>query len=121
MDACFYLCGDIGATKTLLAVAAARDARIEMVFERRYVNVEFAEFGDLLRGFIGEYRSASSAGPQFARACLGIAGPVEDGRVEVTNFPWRMDAGRLAAEIGVPFTLVNDFHAAAYGIDRLAP
>ena len=109
------LCGDIGGTKTLLAVAALDGDRLEVVFERRYADRDFAEFTDLVSAFRDEART------RVERACLGIAGPIDGRRVAVTNFPWRIDADSLEALLGVPVALANDFVAAAHGIDVLRP
>jgi glucokinase len=109
------LCGDIGGTKTLLAIAALDGDRLDVVFERRYADRDFAAFADLVRTFRDEAH-ASVAG-----ACLGVAGPIEGRRVAVTNFPWQIDADALAAILGAPVALANDFVAAAHGIDVLRP
>jgi len=110
----FVLCGDIGGTKTLLAIAALAGERLELVLERRYADRDFAAFADLLRAFRDEARI------DVERACLGVAGPVDGRRVAVTNFPWEIDAGALEAILGAPVALANDFVAAAHGIDVLA-
>jgi glucokinase len=55
-----------------------------------------------------------------------VAGPVIAGRAVTTNLPWRIDAGRidagrLAACLGLPSTvLLNDVEAHAWAVDRLA-
>jgi glucokinase len=107
------LCGDIGGTKTLLAIAAVDRDRFDVVFERRYADREFAEFADLVRTFRDEAQAS------VERACLGVAGPIDGRRVAVTNFPWRIDADALEAILGAPVALANDFVAAAHGIDLL--
>ena len=109
------LCGDIGGTKTLLAVGALDGDRCEWVFERRYADRDFADFADLVRAFRDEAQA------RVERACLGIAGPIDGRRVAVTNFPWRIDADALEAVLGAPVALANDFVAAAHGIDLLRP
>ena len=109
------LCGDIGGTKTLLAIAALDGGRPDVVFERRYADREFAEFADLVRAFRDE------ADASVERACLGVAGPIDGRRVAVTNFPWQIDADALEAVLGAPVALANDFVAAAHGIDVLRP
>lgn len=109
------LCGDIGGTKTLLAIVAGDGDRFEIVFERRYADRDFADFADLLRRFRDEART------QVERACLGVAGPIDHRTVAVTNFPWTLDADALEAILGAPVLLANDFVAAAAGIDLLAP
>jgi glucokinase len=110
----FVLCGDIGGTKTLLAIVAVAGGRLELVLERRYADRDFAAFGDLVRTFRDEARI------EVERACLGVAGPVDGRRVAVTNFPWEIDADALEAILGAPVALANDFVAAAHGIDVLA-
>src|SRR5208282_6919644 len=53
-------------------------------------------------------------------ACFGIAGPVHNGRVEVSNLPWVIDQSRLAKQIQLPATLlINDLEANAWGIGAL--
>lgn len=111
----FVLCGDIGGTKTLLAIAALAGDRLELVVERRYADRDFPAFADLVRTFRDEARI------EVERACLGVAGPVEGRRVAVTNFPWAIDADALEAILGAPVALENDFVAAAHGIDVLRP
>ena len=109
----FVLCGDIGGTKTLLAIAALGGDRPELVVERRYADRDFPAFADLVRTF------RDAARIEVERACLGVAGPVEGRRVAVTNFPWEIDADPLEAILGAPVALANDFVAAAHGIDVL--
>lgn len=109
------LCGDIGGTKTLLAVAALDGDRLDVVFERRYADRDFPSFADLVRTF------RDDAHASVAAACLGVAGPIEGRRVAVTNFPWQIDADALEAILGAPVALANDFVAAAHGIDVLRP
>ena len=107
--------GDVGATKTLLAVAAADGDHLRIVREQRYADRAFPDFATLVAKFLGE------ASASVERACFGVAGPIEGRRVEVTNFPWRIDADALAAVIGAPVLLANDFAAAARGVDLLEP
>ncbi|MEW6689227.1 MAG: glucokinase, partial [Pseudomonadota bacterium] len=64
---------------------------------------------------------AALGGVRIERACLGAAGPVQAGRVRLTNRPWVLDARELEAALGVVPLLLNDFEAAAHGIDLLEP
>jgi glucokinase len=53
-------------------------------------------------------------------ACFGVAGPVIDQAAELTNVPWRVDARRMAAELGLPrVSLLNDLQAMAYAVPVL--
>ena len=74
----------------------------------------------MLRAFLREW--AASGGGAFAAACFGSAGPVADGRVRLTNLAWSLDAAALAHESGIArVSVVNDFAAAASGIELLEP
>lgn len=116
------LCADIGATKTLLglAVPAASGHGIEVVASQRYVAADVTSFDDMLAGFLREHEADLSTPLQAA--CFGIAGPVTGDVVQMTNLPWRLDAKALSQQLGgIPVRLVNDFKAAASGIDALQP
>lgn len=55
-------------------------------------------------------------------ACFAVAGPVADGRVEVTNGGLSFDETVLGTALGAPVSLVNDFYALAMavpGLERL--
>lgn len=107
------LTGDIGGTKTLLAL---HDDDGAIVVRRRYASREAPTFEALVARFLDE----TAARP--GRACLGVAGPVLGARVKVTHLPWEIDAGALAARFGMQrVDLLNDFAAAAHGIGALAP
>jgi len=56
-----------------------------------------------------------------AAACLGVAGPVIDGRSVTTNLPWEVHERRLAAAAHAPTRLINDLEAAGHGVLTLAP
>lgn len=116
------LCADIGATKTLLGLAVPDGSGdgVRVVASQRYVAAEVASFDDMLDGFLRDHQAAQTAPLQAA--CFGIAGPVTGEVVQMTNLPWRLDAQALSQQLGgIPVRLVNDFKAAASGIDALKP
>jgi glucokinase len=54
-------------------------------------------------------------------AVLAVAGPVEDGRVVLTNCPWIIDRHALGRTCGFAWThLCNDFEAVALSLPHLA-
>jgi glucokinase len=114
-----YLAADLGATKTLVALAEPDAGRIAVRFERRYEDDDFASFDALLERFLREMRGA--LGDVVVRgACIGAAGPVAAGRVALTNRDWTLDEAALATRFGWPrVRIVNDFAAAASGIEAL--
>jgi glucokinase len=98
------LAGDIGGTKTRLALYEGN----RCMREERFSSREFASLTALLKQF----------SPQgVGRACFGVAGPVRQGRCQATNLPWVVDAQELAKETGIPSVrLLNDLEANAYGL-----
>src|SRR5882762_9847867 len=84
------LAGDIGGTKTLLAVCEAVPVpggdgalSIEVLASNRYDSHKFPGLGEICRLFAEEVRRPL---PRFAG--FGVAGPVTNGRSQITNLPW---------------------------------
>jgi glucokinase len=112
------LAGDIGGTKSLLALFA--DGAREPAFELRLASAEFADFASLLERFLGEARGALGAALRIDAGCFGIAGPVRGEHVRLTNLPWSIDAAPLRSRFGIGrLELINDFAAAAWGVGAL--
>jgi glucokinase len=116
------LAGDIGGTKALLMLAAMRKGRLTPMLERRYAVADFGGFSAMLGGFLAECHAHCGRKTRVASACFGAAGPATKDSIQMTNLPWRLDAGVIAAEFGIArVRLVNDFEAAAAGIAALSP
>ena len=116
------LAGDIGGTKALLLLATLRAGRPAPVLERRYAVAAFADFSAMLARFLIECRAQRRRDLRLASACFGAAGPVSDNCIRMTNLPWRLDAAVIAAQFGIGrVRLVNDFEAAAVGVEALGP
>ncbi len=108
------LAGDVGGTKTHLALYEPGSSVRAPVLERRLPSREYATLEALVRGFL-----AGAPAPP-GRAVLGIAGPVVEQRIEATNLPWKIGAAALSAELGgAPVLLINDLEATAWGLPLL--
>ena len=109
--------GDIGGTKTLLALARRdQDGRMQIILERSFASREHQTFDSVLGTFQAEARANGHDEPIEA-AGIGVAGPVDAGRAKVTHLPWQLDAIELGQRIGgAPMHLLNDFAAAAAGL-----
>jgi glucokinase len=106
--------GDIGGTKTLLALAGEEG----IVCERRYTSREWHDFSSLLRAFLGDAGCTAN----ITAACFGVAGPVENNRAKVTYLPWHIEGPALAQAFKLGrVEVVNDFAAAAQGVAALQP
>ena len=108
------LAGDVGGTKTHLALYEPASPVRAPVLERRLASREYATIEALVRGFL------ASAPARPSRAVLGIAGPVVEQHVEATNLPWSIGATALSVELGgAPVLLINDLEATAWGLPLL--
>ncbi len=108
------LAGDIGGTKTLLAIAEVEGHRVQIVKEKRYASGDHIDFIALVRKFLTDNGEAPSHG------CFGVAGPVVAGRSEVTKLPWVLAEPALERELGLARArLINDFVAVAHGTEAL--
>jgi glucokinase len=107
------LSGDIGGTKTRLAIFSVDGTRLHAEHEQTYASRDYAEFEELLGEFI-----QGSETP--VRAAFGIAGPVQGRVAQTTNLPWRIDADALQAKFGFQnCSLLNDLEATATGLPAL--
>jgi glucokinase len=107
--------GDAGGTKVNLAIFEATATDVKMIKSSSYHSGSFPSVNKILQQFILE-------NPDYKpeKICLGVAGPVFEGRVTVTNLPWHVDANEIAAATGVPrVILLNDLEATAYGVAGL--
>lgn len=109
--------GDIGGTKSWLVWFVQGGARSgEVLFERRYESAAFPDAQAMLLHFFRE--SGHRDLPE--RVLLALPGPVQSQRARLTNLDWDVDASALAVGLGVKdIRLVNDFQAAARGIESL--
>lgn len=112
------LAGDIGGTKTLLAVLEQRPGGgLDVLTRQRYESARYPGLAPIVRDFLGR-----TDVPDLARAGFGVAGPVVERRSRVTNLPWQIDADLLAGELGLQsVALVNDFAAVGLGLQVLGP
>jgi len=107
--------GDAGGTKVNLAIFEGDASGVKMIKSSSYQSGSFPSANKILQQFLQE-------NPTYKpdKICLGVAGPVFEGRVTVTNLPWYLDASEIAAATGVgQVILLNDLEATAYGVAGL--
>jgi len=109
------LAGDIGGTHARLAFFDASNGHLRLVNEKEYPSRDYPGLEQIVSTFIDQKPQAVDA------ACFGIAGPVQEGRAQVSNLPWgTVDSHSLAREINVRSTfLINDLEASAWGVGVL--
>lgn len=108
------LAGDVGGTKTLLALMNLEGERLTTVEEWSFSSRDYDGLEAVVHAAIGS-RTLDLSG-----VCFGVAGPVVNGRCEATNLPWIIDSRKLASVLGIrSVALLNDLEAMATSIERL--
>lgn len=109
------LAGDIGGTKTLLALFQGHNGEAVQLKSFEYKSKEFNGLEEIIKNFLHDWGGKPRA------ACFGIPGPVKNGVVKSTNLPWVIDEKILSKENGIPrVKVINDLVATAYSIPHLA-
>lgn len=108
------LAGDIGGTKTNLAVFSPGPGRPRVEESRRFETAAFPDPAVMIEDFLGR-RSKT-----LTSACLAVAGPVAHGRSHLTNLPWTISEEGLARRFGWRrCRLLNDVEATAHALPLL--
>jgi glucokinase len=133
--------GDIGGTKTHLALFDWKKDRVEPVRLESFHSADYTSLDDMLTEFLApptahqsiddvaaekgdavEAERPAETPQKIDAACFGIAGPVIDNRCQTTNLPWIVDGATLAKQFDIPrVKLLNDLEAMAYGVLLLRP
>lgn len=108
------LAGDIGGTKTNLALFSMSGDQLTPLKEASYKSQDFESFTRIADHFL--------KGATLPEAiCIGVAGPVLGGKVKLTNLVWEIDGHEIADHLGVAeVQLINDLEAMAYGLAMLS-
>ena len=108
------LAGDIGGTKVNLAFFAG-DLRIKPENLESFPSRDYSSLEEIAKKFLTERKLKAEYG------CFGIAGPVKQGRVAVTNLPWIITDKEVKHALGMKHVwLINDLEANAHGIHGLS-
>jgi glucokinase len=111
------LAGDVGGTNSRFALFQAGVS----LFERTYPSASHPSMESVIQLFL-QQAAGVLGGNKVARACLAIAGPVDNGTARFTNLTWAVDERVIERETGIPrVRLANDFQAAAFGVTLLGP
>lgn len=104
------LAGDIGGTKTLIAVYERGSTEgLRLAREASFPSRSFPSLEAILKEFLH--------GESIDAACFGVAGAVIDGKCHTTNLPWQLDEIDLTKAVSSKrVKLLNDLEAAAYGM-----
>lgn len=110
------LAGDVGGTKTLLALFECRDSCLVELKSKKYKSHDFANLEMVVKDFLNHQKIK----PQIA--VFGIPGPVENGKAKSTNLPWAVDEKNLIKQTKIPTVkIINDLVSTAYDVPYLKP
>ncbi len=110
------LAGDIGGTKTDLAIFSNEAGPQAPLAQFEAHSAEYSSLSALVAEFLAKTPR------RVNRACFAVAGPVIGGRAKITNLPWVLDEVSLARELKLDAVhLMNDLEAIAQAIPLLRP
>jgi len=107
------LAGDIGGTKTNLALFSPEEGIIPLA-QATFKSADYADLRSVIAQFLAD------TGSSIDNAVFGVAGPVVRGQAEATNLPWVVSEMVLKEALGFrSVKLLNDLEATAYGVPNL--
>jgi glucokinase len=110
------LVGDIGGTKTTLAIFTSQAGPHEPLFEKTFHSLQYESLEIIVDEFLSGLDLPVESG------CFGVAGPVFAGRARITNLTWWVDEASLKSAFGMTrVKLLNDLESVAYAIPILEP
>jgi len=112
------LAGDLGGTKTNLAILAPDGDAHYPLAEETLPSADFPS----LEALVARFLKGKGADFAIVRASFGVAGPVVKGKATITNLPWSLDEHRLRDTLKIPSVhLLNDLEAIANAVPLLRP
>ena len=110
------LAGDVGGTKTDLAVYSAEGGPRKPLAQAEFPSANYAGLEAIVKEFL------ANTGQSVELACFGVAGPVIAGHAKITNLLWEIDEATSRQELGLrSVRLVNDLEAIARAVPILTP
>lgn len=113
----YILSGDIGGTKARFQFSTYEDGKLTCIGVKRYASKDYHDILIFITKFMEEIGEPIT---RIDAACFAVAGPILDGRVQLTNLPWGIDEAEVSKALNIKkVRLLNDFCASGYGIDAL--
>ncbi len=111
-----YLAGDIGGTKTILALFDQNSGPHHPLVEQTFPSAQYPGLEAIIAEFCAQHPVSITG------AAFGVAGPVMAGKASITNLHWTIDAAVLSDVLkGAPVRLLNDLEAIAQSVPILEP
>jgi glucokinase len=110
------IAGDIGGTKTRLALVAPERGPRDFVAEQEFHSADYPGLQPIVEAFLAATNARATS------ACFDVAGPVIARRAHLTNLPWQVDAEALESALNLKrVSLLNDLQAIAHAVPHLLP
>jgi len=110
------IAGDIGGTKTLLALYDPNGDVRKPVVEAEFSSADYVGLDVIVHEFMAGQQTTA------AEACFDVAGPVLGGRAHLSNLAWVVQETQLRDALGLKrVTLLNDLRAIALAVPHLLP
>ncbi len=109
------LVGDIGGTKTDLAVFPT-DGKLQPEFQTTFKSADYPSLEAIVQEFLASARFT------ITKAVFGVAGPVVNGQSKITNLSWHISEANLQNALNLQTVkLLNDLEAIAHAVPYLTP
>ncbi len=106
----FILVGDIGGTKTTLAIIDKEKGPNVFIEKKTFTSKNFNSLTSLLKEFL------ESIDFSISQASFGVAGPVIERRSILSNLRWNIEEEGLSKKLQIPVRLINDLEATAQAV-----
>ncbi len=111
------LVADIGGTNARFAMAGGAGESVCLEHRQSFRAEDFEELPDAIRAYLESW-----SGARPLRACLAVAAPVPNERIEFTNSSWSFVPAVLKKSLGLSaLKVINDFQAMARGAVSVGP
>src|SRR5690242_16925824 len=105
------LAGDIGGTKTNLAIFSPKGGLRQPHLEATFPSSHYPSLEAVVQEFLGQTKL------EVERACFGVAGPVINGEATITNLPWKISETELKRTFKFSnVRLLNDLESIANAV-----
>ena len=113
------LAGDIGGTKSHLALFTPKGHQLKLLTEETYQSANYSALEDVIQEFL-RTRAKEVRDQSILAACFGVPCPIVQNRCETPNLPWTISGDQIKATFEIDkVTLINDLEASGYGIALL--
>ncbi len=108
------LIGDIGGTKTDLAVYSTTDQLLHTELQKTFKSANYPSLEAVIQEFLTDTHTT------IDKAVFGVAGPVVNGKSHITNLPWKIAETPLKTLLSTQkVKLLNDLEAIGHAVPYL--